>query len=69
MRPRRRLDDLGLTASFGADEGDHKGARKRLSLCSFVSPTHRLLSSSVLGLPHGFLNVNHKKELLRNLYG
>ena len=27
--------------------------------------THRLLSSSFLGLPYRILNMNHKKELLR----
>ena len=27
--------------------------------------THRLLSSSFLGLPSRILNINHKKELLR----
>ena len=30
--------------------------------------THRLLSSSFLGLPYGILNINHKKELLRSLW-
>ena len=29
--------------------------------------THRLLSSSFLGLPYRILNINHKKELLRGL--
>ena len=31
-------------------------------------PTHRLLSSSFLGLPYRILNMNHKKELLRSLW-
>ena len=30
--------------------------------------THRLLSSSFLGLPYKILNMNHKKELLRSLW-
>ena len=30
--------------------------------------THRLLSSSFLGLPYRILNMNHKKELLRSLW-
>ena len=30
--------------------------------------THRLLSSSFLGLPYRTLNINHKKELLRSLW-
>ena len=30
--------------------------------------THRLLSSSFLGLPYRILNMNHKKELLRRLW-
>ena len=33
-----------------------------------VCTTHRLLSSSFLGLPYRFLNMNHKKELLRSLW-
>ena len=31
-------------------------------------PTHRLLSSSFLGLPCRILNMSHKKELLRSLW-
>ena len=31
-------------------------------------PTHRPLSSSFLGLPYRFVNINHKKELLRGLW-
>ena len=27
-----------------------------------VNPTHRLLSRSFLGLPHGVLSINHEKE-------
>ena len=30
--------------------------------------THRLLSSSFLGLPYKILNINHKKQLLRSLW-
>ena len=30
--------------------------------------THRLLSSSFLGLPYRILKMNHKKELLRSLW-
>ena len=30
--------------------------------------THRLLTSSFLGLPSRILNINHKKELLRSLW-
>ena len=30
--------------------------------------SHRLLSSSFLGLPFWILNMNHKKELLRSLW-
>ena len=30
--------------------------------------THRLLSSSLLGLPYRILNTNHKQELLRSLW-
>ena len=30
--------------------------------------THRLLSSSFLGLPCRILSINHKKELLRGLW-
>ena len=30
--------------------------------------THRLLSSSFLGLPYRILNMNHKEELLRSLW-
>ena len=33
-----------------------------------VGFTHRLLSSSFLGLPYRILNTNHKKELLRSLW-
>ena len=40
--------------------------RSCLSCCK--SCTHRLLSSSILGLPHRILNINHGKELLRNLW-
>ena len=32
------------------------------------NPTHKPLSSSFLELPHGILNINHKKELLRGLW-
>ena len=31
--------------------------------------THRPLSSSFLGLPYRILNINHKQELLRGLWG
>ena len=31
--------------------------------------THRPLSSSFLGSPYRILNINHKKELLRGLWG
>ena len=31
-------------------------------------PTHRLPSSSLLGLPCRILSMNHKKELLRSLW-
>ena len=34
----------------------------------FQVSTHRLLSSSFLGLPYRILNMNHKKELLRSLW-
>ena len=33
-----------------------------------VQGTHRLLSSSFLGLPYRILNMNPKKELLRSLW-
>ena len=33
-----------------------------------LDSTHRLLSSSFLGLPYRILNVNHEKELLRSLW-
>ena len=33
-----------------------------------LSPSHRPLSSSFLGLPYRNLNINHKKELLRGLW-
>ena len=33
-----------------------------------VGFTHRLLSSSFLGLPYRILNINHEKELLRSLW-
>ena len=32
------------------------------------NPTHRLLSSSFLGLPYRILNMNHTKELLKSLW-
>ena len=31
----------------------------------FSGVTHRLLSSSFLGLPDRILNINHKKELIK----
>ena len=31
--------------------------------------THRPLRSSFLGLPYRIRNINHKKELLRGLWG
>ena len=34
-----------------------------------LETTHRLLSSSFLGLPYRILNISHKKELLRSLWG
>ena len=34
-----------------------------------LAPTHRLHSSSCLGLPYKILNINLKKELLWSLYG
>ena len=34
----------------------------------YGASTHRLLSSSFLGLPYRILHVNHKKELLRSLW-
>ena len=33
-----------------------------------LSPTHRLHSSSFLGLPYRILNINHKKELKWSLW-
>ena len=33
-----------------------------------VTSTHRLLSSSFLGLPYRILNINNEKELLRSLW-
>ena len=39
----------------------------RLRRVVFVT-THRPLSSSFEGLPHRIRNVNHKKELLRDLH-
>ena len=32
------------------------------------NPTHRLLSSSFLGIPYRIPNTNHNKELLRSLW-
>ena len=32
----------------------------------FLGLTHRLLSSSFVGLPYRILNMNHKKALLRS---
>ena len=36
--------------------------------CKLGMITHRLISSSFLGLPYRILNMNHKKELLRSLW-
>ena len=33
-----------------------------------LKTTHRLQSSSFLGLPYGIRNINHKKELLWSLW-
>ena len=46
---------FGFTGSFGVGFGTDE-------------PTHRPLSSSVLGLPYRILNINHEKELLRGLW-
>ena len=33
-----------------------------------LKSTHSPLTSSLLGLPYGMLNIKHKKELLRGLW-
>ena len=54
------------------EEGDcqqqHEEARLGAAIRMLVASTHRLLSSSFLGLPYRILSINHKKELLRS-YG
>ena len=54
---RRGLKRAGLSPGRGGGAG---------SCCS--KSTHRLLSSSCLGLPYRILFVKHKKELLRSLW-
>ena len=39
-----------------------------VTLRTFQGSTHRLLSSSFLGLPERVLRKDHKKELLRSLW-
>ena len=39
-----------------------------LDIFRSIGLTHRLLSSSCLGLPYRILNINLKKELLRSLW-
>ena len=46
---------------------DDEGGSLLLGGSWVVISTHRLLSSSFLGLPFRILNVNHKKELVRSL--
>ena len=56
-----RLHGRSTSAAIHAEAGQRAN----------ISPwpgTHRLLSSSFLGLPYRILNMNHKKELLRSLW-
>ena len=57
-------------AGTGEETGRYCDGFHTLPLSSTVSrrPTHRLQSSSSLGLPYRILNINHKKELLRSLW-
>ena len=41
----------------------------RIELHRSSGLTHRVLSSSFLGLPYRILKIDHKKELLRSLWG
>ena len=52
------LQQITARAAFGT---------RRAPLCEFRT-THRLLSSSFLGVPYRILHMNHKKELLRSLW-
>ena len=45
-----------------------KAKRPPLLSRDSLNNTHRLLSSSFLGLPYRILNIHHKKELLRSLW-
>ena len=54
---------------LGRNHTEGKGVRVfSEGLPSTFNPTHRLPSSSFLGLPYRTLNINHKKELLRSLW-
>ena len=44
------------------------GCEGPLELHNSIRYTHRLLSSSLLGLPYRILNINHTKELFRSLW-
>ena len=43
-------------------------AQPRARMSDLMGVSHRLLSSSFLGLPYRIPNINHKKELLRSLW-
>ena len=52
-----------LSGDFGHTASAHLGLGFRVQRFRGVGFTHRLQSSSFLGLPSHILNINHKKEL------
>ena len=63
----------GVQGSEVRDEDGNCDIEQRDDRCNdsddYDEVTHRLLSSSFLGLPYRILNINHTKELLRSLLG
>ena len=59
--PHRPVSGSGSGAVEFREEGLQLGVEA-------LRPTHRLHSSSFLGLPYRILNINHKKELLWSLW-
>ena len=58
-----------VTRILRTDQSTYSLLTTSLGSCKhYTVSTHRLLSSSFLGLPYRILNKNHKKELLRSLW-
>ena len=63
------MQDFFINRSANSPLRAQESARSATSqFVRVLGCTHRLLSSSFLGLPCRILNTNHKKELLRSLW-